>query len=73
MYINLFFSLLIFHFCSFAKKTITNVALVFIFCYPYKITTKDDDEPPSSSSFIFSGVENDDELGGASSFVCFFS
>ncbi len=39
-----FFSLSFFHSCPFAKKTIINVALVFIFCCSYKIRAKDDNE-----------------------------
>ncbi len=36
--------LFLFHFCSPVRKTITSVALVFIFCCPYEITTENDDD-----------------------------
>jgi hypothetical protein len=39
-----FFSLLIFHFFSLAKKTIASVTFIFILCCPYEITTQDDNE-----------------------------
>ncbi len=51
-----------------------NVSFVFIFYYPYEITTRDGDEPLGSSSFFFFlGVKNDNELGGSFSSICFFS
>ncbi len=39
-----FFLCFFFHSCSLVKKIITNIALVFIFYCPCKITTEDDDK-----------------------------